>query len=670
MSTGFGLLSDPAYRGDVPIPGEVPSVGASWPRQLNLDEETEQRLRLWLHEEIHNARVEKQPLIEDWKKWQKQYWAEPDKPVRNWPFPKAANIVIPLTATAVEAVHARLLNTLWAAEPFYSIRPKSTVWIEIAPKVESWLQTEIENPNSLNMYQFTSESLMELCKLGTCVGKSGYDRTVLKSLRAYESGYEEEVFVERSNGACLDYLPVANFLIRAGESNPQTSPWCGEEHEFNWAQLKRMSLSGRMEPGAIELIKHHWVSARSEQSGEAGEYHENIDQLANLEPVWHERFKCQEIWCSFDVDGDGIDEEIVVDFHWQTMTILSVRYNWYSDLHRPYRGCQYVPVEGRFWGIGIGKQNEQFQEEITAIHRQRLDNATLANMGMVAVKKTSDYGPDEPIFPGKMWFFDNPKEDIMPVKLSEVYNSAFANEPMTLGYSEKRTGVNEVVLGMPQEGTPGTATSDLARLAEGNKRFDAVLKNVRRWLRELGVDLLANYQQFGDRDRHWIIQGEDGAYVEMMFQMPAQLVRDGAIVEVTATDSITNREVEQQHMLGMMTLLERYYTGQFQLAQILDPQLAARVAMMAMTASTEAVKRLLETFNIVDAEKLVIGGLDAIGGGTAPGGAAQPGAAGGLPPGSNALGVGGIRTPAAGAENGGGTAGNRFFGQGFGLGGA
>jgi hypothetical protein len=657
----FGLLRDPAYEGTVAIPGEAASTGAVWPRQLNLSEEVEHRLSLWLHEEIHNARAEKQPLIDDWKKWQEQYWAKPKSEVKNWPFPKAANIVIPLTATAVEAVHARLLNTLFTAEPFFSIRPRSAEWIEPAPKVEAWFQTEIENPNSINMFRFSSESLMELCKLGTCVGKSGYDRVVMKSLRSYEGGHEEDVWVERRNGAVLDYLPIANFLIRAADWDPQSAAWVGEEHRFTWGELKRMALAGRIDPDKLEEIRTHWTSSRSETAGDPGEYDRKIDELSKTEPIWHDEFKLQEIWCRFDVDGDGIDEEIVLDFHWKTMTLLSVRYNWYSDLHRPYRGCPYVPVEGRFWGIGIGKQNEQFQEEITTMHRQRLDNATLANMGMVAVKKNTDYGPDEPIFPGKMWMLDDPSKDITPFKLSEVYPSSFSNESVTLNYSEKRTGVNDMILGQESGGTPGTATGDLARLAEGNKRFDAVLKNVRRWLSQLGTDLLANYQQFGDQDRHWVILGEDGQWVEQVLSLPSQLVRDGAIVEVTATDSITNREVNQQHMLGLMQMLERYYQGQLQLASMLDPQLAAQVAQMAMIASTEATKRLLETFDIPDAEKLLLGGGNGPGQ-ASPSGEAGPGAVGGLPQGADALGLGGLPSGVGPGQAGGGAQGAALLG--------
>lgn len=640
MSTGYGLLSDPAYSGEVTLPVAPATSPISWPRMLVLDEETKERLSKWMFEEIHHARMEKQPLIDDWVKWQKQYWAKPKTDVKNWPFPRAANIVIPLTAISVEAVYARVMNTLFAVEPFFSVRPKSTLWIPVAPKFEEWFQTEIENPNQLDMWGFCAESLLELVKLGTGIGKSGYTREIRKTIKTY-GDVDEPVWVETKNGATLDYVPVANFLIRLSENNPQTAPWVGEEHTFTWGQLKRMVLSGQLDKDAVEKIKTYWVSAREGTSGESDQYREEVDKLAEINPTWHEEFKVQEIWCSFDVDGDGVDEEIVLDYHYESQTILSIRYNWYDDLHRPYRIGNYVRVEGRIFGIGVGKQNEQFQEEITTIHRQRLDNATLANMGMVAVKKSSGYGPDEPIFPGKMWFLEDPKNDITPFKLSEVYNSAYANEQATMAYQEKRVGVNEVILGQPHEGTPGTATGDLTRLAEGNKRFDLVLRGIRRWLSQIGMDVAANYQQFGDQQRHWYVMGEEGQWIEQVLQMPPQLIRDGAIIEVTATDSVTNRDVEQRQLMAMMQLLERYYQGQIQLAAMLDPQLAAQIAQAALSASTEATKRLLETFNIVDAEKLLIGAQQN-GGGPVPieGGPA-------LPPGPNGGPVGGV-SPAAG----------------------
>lgn len=281
---------------------------------------------------------------------------------------------------------------------------------------------------------------------------------------------------------------------------------------------------------------------------------------------------------------------------------------------------------------------------------------------MVALKKNSGYGPDEPIFPGKMWFLDDPQADIQPFKLSEVYASAFNNEQVTMSYQEKRVGVNEVILGQPHQGTPGTATGDTLRLAEGNKRFDLVLKGVRRWLSQLGTDLLANYQQFGDQQRHFVVLGEEGAFVERVLSMPPALVRDGAIVEVTATDSVTNRDAEQRAWMAGLQILEKYYMGQFQIAQVLgDQNMMMQLAMQSMRASTEATRRLLETFDVKDVEKLLIDIESLLGGmGNAPtAGQPQQGGAG-LDP--RALGPGGleglVQTPAGnggGATQSGGT---------------
>lgn len=652
MTTGYGLSFDPAWQGDAPIPQHMEpteyGVG-TWPRMLVLGEDVENRLRMWLQDEIFQARAERQPLIEDWTRWQTQYWAKPEREIRNWPFPRAANIVIPLTAIAVEAVHARLYNTLFSVEPFYSLRPKSPEWVQVGPYVERWFQTKIEDPTELNMSSFCSDSLLELCKLGTCVGKSGYDRELRKTLRTNADGRTYEYYHEVRNGATLDYVPLANFICRVSETDPQTALWLGEEHTFSWTELKRMAQSGRLDPDAVEKVKLYYISQRTESSGDAGDYHEKVDDLQHVEPIWNERFVVHEIWCSFDVDNDGVDEEIVIDFHERSGTILSARYNWYDDLHRPYRVVQYIPVEGRLYGIGIGKQNEQFQEEVTTIHRQRLDNATLANMGMLALKKDSGYGAKEPIFPGKMWFLDD-VQDIAPVKLSEVYNSAFANEDVINRYSEMRTGVNEVMAGLPHEGTPGTATGDLARLAEGNKRFDFVLRRVRSWLSELGTDCLANYQQFGNQQEHWLTLGSDGQYVEQFLQMPPILVRRGAILEVTATNSITNREVEQRQWMALFQLLNQHASMVLQLAGAIDEQIFQQLVIEAVKSSGEAMARLLGTFNVVDAEKLILG-LDLVRSmtnGTQAGAGLGAGGPGGLPPGANSQGMGGVPIGALG----------------------
>ncbi len=305
------LHSDLAFRGEASVQGvddlptDADGATGRWPRQIKLDDEAETRLVTWLKDEITAFNIERGPLLEDWIRWQNQYWAEPASKEKNFPFKRAANIVIPLSAIAVEATHARIMNTLFSVEPFWSIRPRSKEWIEAAKPMETYLQAEVENSETLRVFEFCNEATIELVKLGTCVGKSGYERHTKKSLRSV-GGEEQELFVTIKNGANVGRVPLGNFIMRFSELDPQTAPLVGEKHEFSWSQLKQMAQDGRMDEKAVERIKSHRIKkGHSTQYEEGVKLERAIDKLAKTEPTWTDIFEVFELWCSFDVDGWG-----------------------------------------------------------------------------------------------------------------------------------------------------------------------------------------------------------------------------------------------------------------------------------------------------------------------------------------------------------------------------
>ena len=333
-------LQDSAFRGEAPIDGGVDlnlgglNVQGNWPRMIKLEKEVETRLSSWLWAELDAFYLERQDLLEDWRRFQTLYWATPATKEKNFPFRRAANIVIPLAAIAVEAHFARFMTTLFSVEPFWSIRAKVPEWIETAKPMERYLQSEVESNEALKVFEFCSDVIPELLKLGTAVGKSGYEKLTKKSLRSTGVGdSEEEVFATIKNGATLERVPLGNFIQRLAELDPQTTPMVGEQHEFTWGQLKRMAQSTRMDADAIEKIKHWWQEKDTTSSSYEGDsVQSEIDKNAKTAPTWFTVFKVQELWVSFDVDGSGWDKEIVLDYHRDSRTFLSIRYNWYDDL--------------------------------------------------------------------------------------------------------------------------------------------------------------------------------------------------------------------------------------------------------------------------------------------------------------------------------------------------
>jgi hypothetical protein len=320
---------------------------------------------------------------------------------------------------------------------------------------------------------------------------------------------------------------------------------------------------------------------------------------------------------TFNVDGNdkGRDAEIVVLYHRESETFMSIRYNWHVDLRRPYRKGNYMPLEHRWNGIGICKQNDMFQEEITAMHRSQLDNSTLANMRMIKVSRMSGYGPDEPIFPGKIWILDD-MDYVDSVQMSEIYPSSYNSEQSTLLFSQQRTGVNEVTLGMPQVGTPGTATSDLSRIQEGNKKFGYMYGNIKEMADDLVLDIACNIQQFGPRDLSYWDNMEGGEGVKQVFQLPESYIRNGVILEIKASGQQENKLVDRQNLQQVFQMYQSFVQGRISLLQlalqlgIRDPQIFQEFLHTIITGyqgSAELMQQVFETFDIRNIERIIQG---------------------------------------------------------------
>ena len=595
-----------------------------YPREIYLDTETEDKLRSYLYDELVRHYFERQPAIDELKDFQTDYWATPSTEVRNFPFTRASNIVVPLTAVALEATHARTMTTLYAVRPFVSIKSRGPTTADFEKGIENWFDYELFH--NVKIRKPVNDIILELEKFGTGLGKSGYEKLVKKAVRTDSTGRETEYPVIIRDGATLDPVPQANFLFPYSYKDPQLAPWVGEEHSRSPYEVKLMTEDGMFRSGTYEKsLAYIEQSTIGTQPSLGRRYERAQEVLEKREAHWPRRVDWTEIWCAFDVDKDGKEEEIVVHYHYQGNFIMSIRYNWHDDLHRPYRIGAYMPVENRWRGIGICKQSQQFQREVTTQHRQRLDNATIANMNMIKVHKLSGYGPKEPVFPGKMWFLDD-MTHVESFKLGEIYQSSFANEQATLIYHQQRSGVNELTLGLPQVGTPGTATSDLTRIQEGAKKFDFSYMNVKNFLNELLSDVMCNIIQFGPKNLNYFNEADQGRYVKQLLTMSVSDIRQSILFEVSAAGQQGNRILDRQNWTQVAQLLQQYYMALLQLTAS-NPQMLQQVIQKGIIASTEAMKQILESFDIRNIDRLVVSEIEEqlLHAGNQPGG---PGAVG------------------------------------------
>lgn len=582
-----------------------------YPRNIRLSDDTLERLKSYIKTELLNHSAERGEYTEEVINWQKDYQAKSKKERATFPFTGASRLIIPLTAISVETIHARTMTTLFGLTQFVSAKARNAEFKDVGTQVERMMDHEIlGNPRN---YAQIDAGVLEVEKYGTGCAKSSYEyivRTAVRDITDREGNIVDtkEYDIVTRQGATIDALQITRFMMPYAFNDPQTAPWCGEEHAESPYMIKQLVESGLFYPEVMDRLKD-WVSSSGITITGPIAVNQQEAQQAESEkrqPIWPRRIDWVELWLGFPTDEHGSDKEIVVHFHVPSETFMSIRYNWHDDLHRPYRKGVYFPVEHRWPGIGICKQNEQFQKEITTIHRQRLDAGTIANTPMLKVHKLSGYGPKEPIFPGKMWFVDD-MTHIESMEMKEVKSSAFANEQASLVFSQQRSGVNEVILGMPQVGTPGTATSDLARIQEGNKKFDYIYKNIKNWMGEIILDVACNVRQFGARNMDYYDLTEGGDLAKAFFSLPPHLIRGNFIIEIGAAGQQQNKILDRQNWTQVAAIIQNYFQGMLMLAQMAgNKELMFALSQRGIVAGTEVVKQILESFDVRNIDSIIL----------------------------------------------------------------
>ena len=569
---------------------------------MELTEEQEKKLKSHLDLILTNHDGERQPFIEDLIRYQKDYWAKPVTEKRTFPFTGAASIVIPLTAIAFETVHARTMTQLFGLRQYVSVKPVNPAFAPVVTPFEQYFDHELKH--SIKFKKNIESSIIELSKLGTGVTSTYYENQIKWGVREVSPGVEEEFPVTTDRGARVASVPLSRFMVPFESSDVELASWCGEEHSITTYDLYLKEQSELFYEGTYEALKFWYTNPQLNGYS----YERSQQELEHRTPfIWGEgNIEFCEFWFAYDLEDTGRQREIIVYYHRESRMIMGARDNFNFDLRRKYRTGVYFPVEHRLMGIGIAKQNEQFQREVTTQHRQRLDNATLANMRMIKISNLSSYGPKEPVFPGKMWFLDDMTQ-IETFQLGEIYPSSYNNEQQTLMYSQQRTGVNEVVLGMPQQGTPGTATGDLTRVQEGRKKFDYSYGNAKTLVDETLSDLLLLIAQYGPSSMHYFENIESGDLVQAFLTAPPELIKRSLLLEIQSAGERESNQLDRQNWMQISQILQQYYTGTLQIAaQLGSPELMQMISMKALSASTEAMKQILESFELKNIKDIVL----------------------------------------------------------------
>jgi hypothetical protein len=596
--------------------------------------------------EIPNALSARAPLERKWSDWLVQYRPSATQPTKHFPFEGAANHVMPVTAIDVDQLYAKFVQTVHAPANLWTIEALNPNWTNAAKPIQDFLQWL--DGSILKMEKVNKRAFLEMVKLGTCIYKVHWLYERRPRWDYDENG--QRVRTERVvSHPVIDHVRLIDFLIPqdAYEIQPDDqdgATWVAERHRVPVARLE--SIADSSEPylpnyGSMAVQKiRDWLTPSQHNfddtvqgldyqhpsaGGRGGLSFEQASGAAtNHAPsgnrVPENKVEFWEIHCRFATQGTS-EDDIVVEYHVPTRTIIRGVYNHYHHGRRPYEKAVYFPSDG-FYGIGVCEQKEVFQNIESELVNQTENNVLLGNAIGIAAKGGSNIAPGEPIYPGKIWITDgNPREELLPFQLGSGAYPGLDNLRESYSYlGRQRTGVSDLNSGNIQNvpsRTPATTVQSL--LEEGARRPDLTLKDIRRAMSELGMRVIQLIQQHAQPGQNAqgekilqaslaVLGDEAGLEVIQKLGLPLEGAEYGLGVSLTATSATANKEVAKQAFMGLIQLqmsAAPAFIQQMQMATQMWGTPVGQVALDMCQGMAFTFKRLMEQFDVRNLSEVV-----------------------------------------------------------------
>ena len=613
--------------------------------------------------ELKEAQTARLSLDKQHRDWLSQYRVSAKPATKRFPYEGAANWTLPLTAIDVDVLYARFMQTIHAPENIWTVQPLNERWLSAGKPLQDFLT--VLDHRLLRMFNVNKRAFLECTKLGTAIYKTGW-RYEQRKVWGYDSEDKRVRKTRIVSAPFVDHVRLSDFVMPAYSYAIQAdeqggAPWVAERIRVSIAKL--YSLAEASEPflpnidkATVDFISKFEEAEKpprdvklqeldfarrgdsTSATKETGDDFDKDQERGTPGGSSLQRPREVELWevhARFPTEGGVSEDDVVVWYHQPTRKIVRAIYGRYDHGQREYDVIRYFPGDG-FFGIGICEQKEMFQTLGSELMNFTLDNVLLANSRMIVARAGANIGPNEPIYPGKVWMTDNDvRQDFGVFPMADIYASLPLLQQGVMSLGERRTGISDIQLGQMQN-LPGRtpATTMMSLLQEGNRRPDLTIRDMRHeGLSVIGLRVLQLCQQFISspvdyNGAMWLrlltdtLGMPEGQAVAEKLVMPTDPVELGVGVQLTATSGSANKEVERQGALALLQLAGQVGPQFIQLTQIAMQAQGTPLADVALSVAhsmQELYKRTLETYDIRNSDEMV-DGLAPQGAGGAPAG--------------------------------------------------
>lgn len=496
------------------------------------------------------------------------------------PFEGSSNLHIPMPLIVSRAMHARFMQALLGVDPPFSLKARTEASKERTEVLEDTLVYTLKDwsNNYRGVDAVIDMWIWHWVTTGCGILKLRWDCQYESFIDVVDEEEEDvplfkvdpqtgkEILIPRKKlvekektvtkkifeGPIFEVVNPEDLLIIGGAGDPQLAD---SVHHFDWLTASNLwTLVDRkiFSKDDVEFVINAGPDLKSgrvegniktQRVFNAGE--SQLDTEADLD-----LYEITESYLSLDVDGSGINSQIVMWTHRRSGRILRATYlrRVNRSGERPFFKIDFHKRAGGTYGVGIPELMYPISKELDAMHNMRVDNGILTNMPIGFYRATSTTEPTKiPLQPGMLIPLEDPQRDIYFPPRQNSTAFGFQEEEGLMSLIQRLTGVNDLTMGL-MSGTQGatrTATGTQALLGESNANLDIFLRRLNMGWKQALKYLVHMLQQRIPEGLSFRVTGQDGD--DYWRQIKSQKELEGDFdIEVSGNSANSNKQIQQQ----------------------------------------------------------------------------------------------------------------------------
>lgn len=566
--------SAPLKDVDVPLREQVVDKLYDKLKELEIGEKV---VSLWLKGSANRGRwLERQKAYLD--SWDDHLVANTDGA-----FEGSSQLHIPMPFVVCKTLHARYLQAIWQDPPF-NVKPRNEQSVDNCPTVADTMRYYLMDGANYNkgVEKEVDNWIWRWITTGSGIVKMGWETKYTRFIDVVQQQVpgkpivqpdgklqptmkmvekEQEVTKKVFDGPVMRKVDIEDLLIIGGNGDPDEAEAVIERDFLDastlWTYADKKIFREDAVRAVIEGGPAYVEGAIGNEMKE--QKAQNAGKSRLRDESEHDRYQILEAYLQVDVNGSGINSDVVVWVDFRSRELLRATYLYrLSALGlRPYAKADFHIREGQEYGVGMPELLYPLSQEMDAMHNMRIDFGLVSVMPFGFYRPSSGIEPETIKFePGALIPVDNPQTDIFFPNLGNRTVFGMQEEQALQSMVERITSISDLNLGvMNGQGATRTATGARALVGEMSSNLDVYLRRFNRgWKKALRYTLHL-CQKRTPAGLSFRLSGEDGSDYWKQVKSQDELQGDFDI-EVSPNSSSSNPQVQQENTDFILQLVQ------------------------------------------------------------------------------------------------------------------